>query len=609
MSDEIDQIKEKLDIVEYIGRSVQLKKSGRNFSGLCPFHQEHSPSFNVSPDRGIFKCFGCGVSGDLFTYVMQREGLSFNEALEMLAKEAGIELPMNRKRNKEVSNAEERLYEMHDRACEYYHYLLLKHEVAHEAREYLDKRGVKVSDDLEQIVEQFKIGYAPRSWDSLGTFLLNKKFTIEEILAGGLGVKSDNKRGFYDMFRGRVMFPLFNKSGRIVGFAGRVLGVDKTAKYINTAETVIFHKREFLYGFFQAKEAIRKSGIAILVEGEMDMLSSVRVGVKNVVAVKGSVLTVEQIEMLSKVCNKLYLCFDADFAGDKAMRAAIDLAESKEIEVKVIQLAVGKDPDECIRNDPELWKKSIDEAVPFYDYLIQSSLKRNSPKDPYGQQKIVKEILPHISAIKNMVVRSHYFQKLGTILDIPEKTLVMWSRQENNQVKNSAQNTKSANLAVVQSVSKPVMVKDSSSTQLEKYIFAILLKLENPVLGLDKKLHLDDIDDNNMRLVYNEYVAFFTANSERTVGDFLQSEKLGDILPVIDELFLVDVSFDSDENLREELLISIKKLKETVIRAKLKESSLEIKQLELQGDNQVDISRLQKQVDVLLGRLAKLQQL
>jgi DNA primase len=609
MNREIELIKEKIDIVEYVGRSVPLKKAGRNYTGLCPFHQEHSPSFNVSNERGIFKCFGCGVSGDLFTFVIQKDGLSFNEALELLAKEAGVELPRDRVRKKEDTSLEDRLYAMHEVAAEYYHYLLAKHEVAEEARTYLTNRGVKISSDPAEIVEQFKIGYAPRSWDSLGTFLLNKKFTVEEIVAGGLGVKSENQRGFYDMFRGRVMFPLYSKTGRIVGFAGRVLGTDKTAKYINTAETVIFHKREFLYGFYQARESIRRSGAVILVEGEMDMLSSVQMGIKNVVAVKGSVLTVEQIEMLSKVCNKLMLCFDADFAGDKAMRAAIDLAETKEMEVSVIQLVDGKDPDECIRKNPESWKQSIENAVRFYDYLIQSSLKRNSSKDPYGQQKIVKEILPHISNIKNMVIKSHYFQKLGTILDIPEKTLQMWSRQGVGQLPIQAQKTVGLKTELVHNTSNPISAKDSGTTQLEKYVIALLLKLSEPVEGLEKKLKADDIDDKNMLLVYNSYVAFFDIQTGKTVKDFLESAALLDILPVIDELFLIDVPFESDDDLRKELLISIKKLKEIVIRRKLREISLEIKQFELQGDNLGEIGKLQKQVDVLLGRLAKLQQL
>lgn len=610
------RIKEKLDIVEYIGRSVTLKKAGRNYSGLCPFHSENSPSFNVSPDRGIFKCFGCGVSGDLFNFVMQRDGLSFNEALKVLAQEAGVELEQESGKRKAERSLEERYLEMHELATEYYHFLLVKHEVGKEAREYLEKRGL-VLDESEKrkagsIIEEFKIGYAPKSWDALGSFLLNKGYKAEEIIGCGLGVKSDkSKRGFYDMFRGRVMFPLFDKSGRVVGFAGRVLGSEKTAKYINTAETPIFHKREFLFGYAQAKETIRRKGEAVLVEGEMDMLSSYKVGVKNVVAVKGSALTEEQVELLGRVCNRLLLCFDADFAGDKAMRKAIELAENKGMEIKVIQLKLGKDPDECIKKGVQLWLDSIASAVPYYDFLIQSALKRYDVKDAFGKRNVLSELIPYFSTIKDVIVRGHYTQRLSTLLDMSEQSLEKLMRGTDIQAQWSSRQV----FKPVQTASpRPAVRKDNDTLHLEqvrrneRYFMALLLHMKVPVLELEKKLQLEDMDDKNVREVYNLYIDFFANHPDSYIDDFLQFTASKEVLPVIDEIFLIDVPFENDNELSKELFVTLKQLKELVLRERIRLLSLEIKKAEISGEN-ADIAGLQKEIFSLHERLGRLQRM
>ncbi len=634
---EIRQIKDKIDIVDYIGRSIQLKKAGRNFTGLCPFHGENSPSFNVSPDRQIFKCFGCGVSGDLFTFVMQHDGLTFPEAVKVLADEAGVEIQkIESKQSRQENDLRERLYEMHDAAVAYYHFLLVKHEVGQEARDYLEKRGVVVGEsipvagkaDKNDVAELFQLGYSAKSWDGLGNFLLKKGFTIEEIIAGGLGVKSDKGIGFYDMFRGRVMFPLFDKAGQVVGFAGRVLGTDKTAKYINSAETAIFHKREFLFGFYQAKEFIRRKGEAILVEGEMDMLSSFRVGVKNVCAVKGSALTEEQITMLGKLCNRLLLCFDADKAGDMAMRKAIYLAEEKGMEIKVIQIKNGKDPDECIRKGVQNWIDAVEQAVPYYDYIIQSGMKRYDVKDAVGKRDFIREVMPQLSRIKDMIIRSHYLQKLSTHLGISEVELIKLGQSVS--VGDSGKVKDSAKVVLQSKATRPVLPKTVSLEELsnrakqkevdryavdyqakkgrmEWYFISLLMRLHLPVQGIEKKLKIEDIDDKKVKEVYTHFVDFFIANPESFVQDFIAGAT-SDIIPIIDEIFLIDIEPEGDEALRSELFLTIKNLKEMMIREQMRVLSLEIKQNELSGTAD-EISHLQQQVDMLVVRLSKLQKL
>jgi DNA primase len=762
MSSEVEQIKERIDIVEYIGRSVVLKKAGRNFTGLCPFHGEHTPSFNVSPDRQIFKCFGCGVSGDVITFVMQREGLDFSEALKILALEAGVELRARTVKEKEEDSLEDRLFEMHRLAAEFYHWLLVSHESGDEAREYLKGRGFEVSvgslknaggetksetggksgkggkggkggkrvvEYAGDVVSYFKLGYAPKSWDSLGTFLFKKGYSVEEMRAGGLVVASEkSQRGYFDMFRGRVMFPLVDKVGRVVGFAGRVLGTDKTAKYINTAETAIFHKREFLFGFYQAKEDILKKGEAILVEGEMDMLSSFQAGVRNVVAVKGSALTEEQIGLLSRVSKKLLLCFDADTAGDMAMRKAIQLAESKGLEVKVIQVKVGKDPDECIRKGVSYWLESIESAVPYYDFLLQSAVKRHGVTGAEGKKRVVRDVLPQLLSIENIVERSHYVQRLSTIVDIPEQELVRevskvqqsgsggvsgaqrsssrgdggtessgrsfgnssgsgagrsggagagsgyrntggstggsWSGggyAQSGSGSRSAQGGMGSGYGVgngsrgagggngygqngsgwkgsgggrsgvggassgqqgyysrAGSVSRPPVAMSKSITAeagylqkrhgLEEYFMALLVKLRRPVEGILKKVHVADIDDKSIKEVYTSYTNFFAEHQDAAVEDYLRSID-ETILPIVDNLFLVDVPFESDEELRGELFVTIKNFKEMGIREDMRRVSLEIKQLEILGDMDRQIPVLQDKLGHLVERLGKLQQL
>jgi len=612
MDTAVAKIKEKIDLAEYIGRSVPLKKAGRNFSGLCPFHQEKSPSFNVSPERGVFKCFGCGVSGDLFTFVMQRDGLTFQEALKMLADEAGVRLEkFASKKDSAEKSREDIYYDLHTSAVEYYHFLLTKHDIGLEAREYLEKRGIQIGEK-DGVVEKFKIGYAPRSWDALGGYLLKKGFKQEDIVGCGLGVRSEKRTGFYDMFRGRVMFPLMNKAGQTVGFAGRVLGTDKTAKYINTAETPIFHKREFLFGFYQSKESIRRKNEAILVEGEMDMLSSFQAGIKNIVAVKGSVLTEEQVESLSRVCTKLLLCFDADFAGDKAMRKAIELAESKEMEIKVIQLKSGKDPDECIKSGVQNWIESIEKAVPYYDFLIQSAVKRHDVQDPFGKKRILEELAPYIPAIKNSIVRSHYMQMLSTLLDMPEKTLQNLFVSTKKIAPVEPKPAVVVRPKISQTVSSERGGQEIYSDKVRKmewYFLALLLRLKHPVKGLDKKLEIEDIDDKKARMVYTLYTNFFILHPSSYIDDFLKQANNDEVLPVIDDIFLIDVPFEDDTELSRELFTTVKQLKELNLRERIRLTSLEIRKAEMAGNQDIDQAQLQKEISSLLERLGKLQRM
>ncbi len=292
MADELEAIKRKIDIIEFISEYVSLKNVGRNFKGLCPFHSEKTPSFIVSPERQIWHCFGaCGTGGDIFGFLMKIENIEFGEVLRILAKRAGVKLA--RYRPSESEKQKQLLYEINHLATEYYHYVLLKHQAGKEGLDYIQKRGIS-SDSLEK----FKIGFAPDRWDNLQKYLVAKKgYKIQDLEKVGLAIRG--QRGFYDRFRARVIFPLTDHRANICGFAGRTIIPEvKEAKYINTPETLIYHKSDLLYGLNETKQEIKKADAVVLVEGELDMISSYQAGVKNVVAIKGSALTTNQVQRL-----------------------------------------------------------------------------------------------------------------------------------------------------------------------------------------------------------------------------------------------------------------------------------------------------------------------
>jgi DNA primase len=375
-----------------------------------------------------------------------------------------------------------------------------------------------------------------------------------------------------------------------------------------------------LFGFYQAKEEIIKKGEAILVEGEMDMLSSFQAGVRNIAAVKGSALTEEQITMLGKVSKRLLLCFDADNAGDMAMRKAIQLAEAKGLEVKVIQVKMGKDPDECIRKGVQYWLESISDAVPYYDFLLQSAVRRHGVKNAEGKKSVVKDVLPQLSAIANLVERSHYLQRLSTLVDMPESELMQglgkvgqsgssgggygyWGGQGRSYTSGI---TKPPNIASKQQA--PDVAFLQKQHKLEEYILALLVKMRQPVDNVSKKVRIEDIDDKSVKEVYTSYIDFFATHSGAVVEDFLRSAN-DKILPILDTLFLVDIPFESDEELRAELFVTIKNFKELIIREEMRTVSLEMKRLEILGDSEKQIPVLQGRLGLLFERLGKLHQL
>lgn len=415
MADQVAEVKQKTDIVSLIGEYIQLKKAGRNYKTNCPFHGEKTPSFMVSPELQIYKCFGCQAAGDCFTFLEQYEGMEFAEALKFLADKVGVKLESFQGQD---SSEKEKLLSINSLTNRFYQYFLLDHSVGKEALNYLLKdRGLKLST-----IKEFQLGFSPDNPVILKKFLVEKKkFRTMDIEKAGIGYPKGNL--FVDRLRGRVIFPLFDHRGNTVGFAGRIMPTalnQEMAKYINTPETSLYHKSNLLYGLSLTKEAIKKKKTVIVVEGELDAISSWQVGVKNVVAIKGSALTEEQIRLVSRFAKKAVLALDSDMAGNEAARKGVVLANDLGLEVRVARLIKYKDPDEASRKDPEGYKKSLIKAVGIWDFMIDTVFEKFDGKSGTGKAKISKEITPILSSIQDSIVRAHYIKAVAGRLGVSE---------------------------------------------------------------------------------------------------------------------------------------------------------------------------------------------
>ena len=410
--DQVEEVKRKSDIVSVVGAYVALKKAGRNHKGLCPFHAEKTPSFTVNEELGLYKCFGCGAGGDVIKFVMEIEGIEFVEALQRLAEKVGVKIEFRGggedKRRKEM-------LDVMDLAARYYHYLLTEHPQGKVAKKYLKERKLS-----EKIIETFNIGFALPEWDGLIRYLTGKKGYKEDLLES-CGLVNRKGNHFYDKFRGRVMFPLQDPAGKVIGFTGRILpelaGKDD-AKYMNSPETELYHKGSQLYGFYQAKQQIREKKQAVIVEGQMDLISSYTAGVGETVAVGGTALTEEQIEMLARLSNKIILAMDADTAGTAAVKKSVHLAEKRGLSIKVALVSGGKDPDEIARENPKAWKEIIDKAVNIYEFIIKKSLEKYPEGTDDRIKRVAEETIPYIAKIDHEMERDRWMRKLANSLGI-----------------------------------------------------------------------------------------------------------------------------------------------------------------------------------------------
>ena len=412
MNDQVEEIKSRNNVVDIVGQYVALKKMGRHHKGLCPFHSEKTPSFLVNEELNLYKCFGCGAGGDVIKFLMEIEGITFLDALERLADRAGIKL----EKRSGGSDKKTEMYEVMELTARYYNWLLVSGKSGEKAKEYL--KGRKIS---EKIIETYNLGFSLSSWDSLINYLTKKKnYSLDLLERVGLVVKK-NAGGYYDKFRGRIMFPLQDSAGRVVGFTGRVLpetAKEGEPKYLNSPETEIYHKGKMLYGFYQAKKAIREKKRVVLVEGQMDQISSFASGVTETVAVGGTGITEDQVEMMARLADKIYVSLDADDSGYVAIKRTVGLAEKRGLGIKVVQIEGGKDPDEISRNSPAKWKKMVEEAVDVYEFILEKAIKKNNDGTPDGISKVLSEVIPFFAKIENIVIREVWAKRLAEKLGV-----------------------------------------------------------------------------------------------------------------------------------------------------------------------------------------------
>ena len=634
--DKKEEIRQTADIVEVVGDYVKLKKSGSNFVGLCPFHNEKTPSFNVTPNLGIYKCFGCGESGDVFSFVMAMEGISFPESLRSLADRYGIDIPDEHVEGEdERTQFREGVYHALKFAGLFFHRQLIENDDAEKARQYLTERGYDRS-----VMKAFGLGYAPNQSELLKA--AKKEGIPEEYLEGGDLVKPSNRGdGYYDTFRDRLMFPIFNPSGKVIAFAGRILNEDKkTAKYINSAQTQVYNKSEVVYGVNFAKNDIRKEGEVLLVEGYTDVITLNRNGIKNVVASSGTSLTSGQIKILQRYGNRIVMIYDADNAGQKAMERGMDIALEQGMEVFLMELPEGEDPDTFVKQFGkesfiEFKKKNAEDFVTFTIHKAEKEGKMDGPGD---RSATIRQILESIALIPGEIERQVFVQHLhqktqkyrkGSDRELFQQLEKIIAEKKNRErfrkpisttPKTGSDDqvpfpTEEIGSSIDEEESTPK--KRSSSVKRPHYemevIRLMLLYGKNMIKFIGHNIADDHFEDEDLRSFYMDIINRHVSGEDISVEHYSQREQpfpslLGDILL---ERFSVSENhfqktgnvFKRDKNPYKSAKSSMKPLMLNFFERKRREMSEEIKQLE--GDRKTKVMKRMTKIQKEISRTQK----
>lgn len=547
MTSVIEEIKSRLNIVDVVGGYFKLEKAGGNFKACCPFHNERSPSFFLSPSRQTYHCFGCNRGGDVISFVEEIEGLDFQGALKVLADRAGVTLTREKVGARDEREAIHHALEL---ATKFYEAVLPKFS---EAEKYLKERGL-----TPETVKRFRVGFAPDEWRSLGDFLEKKGVSESVMERAGLIVRSP--KGFYDRFRGRVMFPITDSSGRVIAFSGRVLkegegktlGASASAKYVNSPETAVFRKSRALFGFSQAKDAMRHADACVLVEGQMDLILSHQAGVTNAVASSGTALTVEHLELIKRFTKNIVLAFDADSAGIAAAHRAVELALSRDMSVRIARLPDGTDPADLARKDPSAWVYVVKNAKQVIDFYLELLPALHTDKTTL-RAKVSETIVPFISLLKSSIDQGHFVGEVAKLLGMKEEPV--W-----DDVKKNAKM-----VGVVRAVEK----------------------LENAVAPLSRRARIARIIEST--LLWQE------GTKDSVLKDISscrsQFAKLLDGSPPLEEslkedelIFEAEARFQGSERIEEELKELLRGFAEEILKEKFARKMSEIKEAEREWD-------------------------
>ncbi len=483
----ITEVKQRLDIVDFVSDYVALQKAGRNFKGLCPFHNEKHASFFVFPEQQTWHCFGaCGTGGDIFSFVMRKEGIDFGQALRLLAEKGGVTLGPRENPSRAEDEKKEKLFQINEAATEYYHHVLTTTKAGATARDYLARRNI-----MPETIKGFRLGLSPDAWETIKDYLLGKGYTEAELVEAGLVVKKE-EGGSYDRFRNRLMFPICDMQGQVTGFGARVLD-DSLPKYINSPQTLIFDKSSSLYGLDKAKAAIRKNASVIIVEGYMDALTAHQHDWQNAVGSMGTALTEKQVEGIKRLTSNITLALDGDLAGEEAtLRGKAILAHSK-VEGKVISLPPGKDPDQVIKEDPALWRELVEQAMPIIDFAFQSVIGKIDVGRARDKSLAVEKLQPLIYEIerKDFTQYSHYVEKLASA--IKTKPLIVEGALQ--KLKATREKPRHVN-----GVEQPRRARQLISSPIEEYCLSLLLQYPElrPLAGEVSPEHFESTENREV---------------------------------------------------------------------------------------------------------------
>ncbi|MBU2539583.1 DNA primase [Patescibacteria group bacterium] len=604
---QIEEIKNKLDVVEVVGSYVKLKKTGANYRGVCPFHSEKKPSFFVSPARQMWHCFGCGEGSSIFDFIMKIEGVEFGDALRILAQKAGVEL---KRQDPQLTTARERLYEICESSCNFFEKQLDGSTGGKKAQEYLLNRGIKA-----ETIKKWRLGYSPNTWQGLSDFLVGKGYQREEIEKAGLAIKSENKQNFYDRFRGRIIFPVFDLNSQVIGFGARVFEKvseeEEVAKYINTPQTLLYDKSHTLYGLNFAKLAARKENCCVVTEGYTDTIMAHQAGFENTIAVSGTALTSSHLIILKRYTENLLLAFDMDVAGDSATKRGIGLAQEAGFNIKIIkQTEADSDPADVILKDPKGWGKSLIGARSILDFYFDSATTKYDKNTPEGKKEIGKIVLPVIKKIPNKIEQSFWVQKLATVLSVKDQDVLEELKKvkvEQSFLQELVRGVEEKS-KIVKEFSEPI----SRKKILEEKIISLILKEPDSLNLIDiqhlplfsekiknileklkqEKLSLGDKENNKKDL--KEVIDNLSVKYNKSDSD----EELKDFLGVLS----LRAEVEYDEDVEEEIQLCLLGLKSIEVKDKLKALSAQIKLAESEKDSG-KINNLMEQFNKLTKEL------
>jgi len=585
--DTVSQIKQKLDIADIVAGYLSIKKSGKNYKALCPFHSEDTPSFMVSPELQIFKCFGCGEAGDIFSFVEKMEGVDFTRALEILAEKAGVKIE-----NREYDPNQKKkvkVFAINEATADLYHNLLTKHKAGQKALNYLKKdRGL---DD--KTIKAFRLGYAPNNWDTLHQLLRKKGYADEDLQLSGVVMPKRSEKGFIDKFRGRVMFPFVDVSGKIVGFSGRDI-VGRDPKYLNTQETIVFNKSAYLYGLEKAKVSIKKEG-AIFVEGQMDVIKAWQNDITNVVAASGTSLTAVQLKIIARYTKELTFCFDSDEAGLNATSRAVGLAEPFDFDVKVAMIPeTYSDLDDYLKKSTAAAKKTLKNPVPIYDFFLAGAFKKFKKETAYGKKRIVEYLAPVFSKIGSTVVLDHYVKELAEETSISEEAI--------------RESLKSPGKFEAKKKEEPKEngdIKSRLKKSPEEYLLALLFKAKLDTMGqFLYKLDSQDFAVERNRELFEHFKKYVDSKPEEFDIKYFTGELEPKLKEAALEMYLWDL-----EDLASDRILFVREIESTLsrietdsVKRRLKTISEQIKLAELENDTK-KLEELSKQFSELSKKL------